>query len=141
MEILGKSEVSLSDLIEERIKYAGQRQAVLAQNVANVDTPNYKAQDLKAPDFHKILQASISKLSMTRTHAAHIDSVPINTSYLLVAQETTAEMKPNGNNISLEEQMQKVSMNASDYQLAIALDKKMDTLFNIVLGLPTGKSS
>jgi flagellar basal body rod protein FlgB len=45
-------------------------------------------------------------------------------------------MNPNGNNVSIEEEMQKVSMNASDYQLVLGLEKATDKLYNIALGKP-----
>lgn len=139
---MGFFDVPLTQLIDQKTSYIGQRQTVLAQNVANVDTPDYRAQDLKAPDFRKMLDASISELAMRRTNSAHLDRVPHNNSaYALVAQETTSETKPNGNNVSIEEQMQKVSMNAMDHQLVIGLNRSLDKLYNIALGKPGRASS
>jgi flagellar basal-body rod protein FlgB len=63
-------ETTLSMLIDQKMKYMGERQSVLAQNVANVDTPHYKAQDLKAPDFKKMLNEHTSKLPVVRTNPA-----------------------------------------------------------------------
>lgn len=135
-------DVPLANLIEEKIRYIGQRQSVLAQNVANADTPNYRAKDLKAPDFRKMLESSISEVTAARTHPAHQNGVPNNkAAYFVVTRETTSELNPNGNNVSIEEEMEKVARNALEYQLVIGLDKSMDNLFKIALGQQSGKSS
>jgi flagellar basal-body rod protein FlgB len=131
-------EPKVTALIDEKIRYATQRQVVLAQNVANIDTPNYKAQDLKAPDFRKILAESTSTLAVTRTNPAHLNAVPHHDSYRVVPREATAELKPNGNNVSLETEMQAVAQNQADHQLAIGLDHSMDKLFKIILGQQGG---
>ena len=50
-----------------------QRTGVLAANLANADTPNYKARDV---DFQAVLgaEAASTQVSMKRTDAAHIGS-------------------------------------------------------------------
>ena len=50
------------------LKLREQRIAVLASNIANVDTPNYKARDL---DFRSVMAATQSK-GMSTSHARHI---------------------------------------------------------------------
>lgn len=139
---MGFFDVPLTQLIDQKMSYVGQRQSVLAQNVANVDTPNYKAKDLQAPDFRKMLDASISELTMTRTNSAHLNGVPHNNSaYAIIAQETTSETKPNGNNVSVEEEMKKMAMNGMDYQMVIGLSRSVDKLYDIALGKPDKTSS
>lgn len=46
------------------------RQQLLAANIANADTPNYKAVDI---DFSKALSAAGGSLAMTKTDGAHLD--------------------------------------------------------------------
>lgn len=136
------SEPLLPRLIDAKIDYINQRQVVLAQNVANVDTPNYKAKDLQAPDFQKMLKESASELAMARTNPAHLSPLPHTSAhYAIIAQEVTSELKPNGNNVSLDDQMKNVALNAAEYQLVLGLDSNADKLYNMVIGKPNGTSS
>ena len=54
----------------QALNLRAQRTGVLAANLANADTPNYKARDV---DFGAALsrEAAVSKVSMTRTSASH----------------------------------------------------------------------
>jgi flagellar basal-body rod protein FlgB len=55
---------------EQALLLHGQRISVLATNIANADTPNYKARDI---DFSEVLaQSDGGALSMRVTQAAHI---------------------------------------------------------------------
>src|SRR5690554_7064215 len=60
-------------LHEQALAFRAERAAVLANNIANADTPNYKARDL---DFASVLEAqqsgANSTVSLQRTHANHI---------------------------------------------------------------------
>jgi len=49
----------------------GYRQQILASNIANADTPNYKAMDI---DFSQMLTNAMGSISMSRTDAGHIDA-------------------------------------------------------------------
>ncbi|HXZ58804.1 MAG TPA: flagellar basal body rod protein FlgB [Steroidobacteraceae bacterium] len=57
---------------QDALKLYAQRTAVLANNIANADTPNYKAQDI---DFRAVLAstagASANALPLATTHGAH----------------------------------------------------------------------
>ncbi|TVQ74132.1 MAG: flagellar basal body rod protein FlgB [Chromatiaceae bacterium] len=57
----------------EALQVRSRRMELLASNIANADTPNYKARDL---DFRQVLkqQHQPDHLSMSRTHAAHLDA-------------------------------------------------------------------
>jgi flagellar basal-body rod protein FlgB len=60
---------------QDALKLYAQRTAVLANNIANADTPNYKAQDI---DFRAVLAgtagAAASALPLATTHAAHVSA-------------------------------------------------------------------
>ena len=60
-------------LLRERMTWLHQRQDLLAQNVANADTPRYVARDLKAQDFSEALKKATNQSSgMTVTNVRHI---------------------------------------------------------------------
>ena len=49
------SKIPIFEAIAKRMSWLGERQTVLAQNVANADTPGFAARDLKAPDFSRLM--------------------------------------------------------------------------------------
>lgn len=134
---MGFFEVPLTQMIDEKIRYHSQRMPVLAQNIANADTPGYQAKDVQAPDFKKMVESN-QRLAMAQTSPLHLSSsTMLSPAMTVVLQESTYETNPNGNNVSLEEQMQKVSMNASEYQLALMLHESVEKKFKIAAGIPT----
>ncbi len=63
-------------LTPKALQLLGQRTAVLANNIANADTPNYKAREVP---FHAMLNDAIggnARESMAVTNAHHIDATP-----------------------------------------------------------------
>ena len=66
------SKLSLFSAMTRRMAWLGQRQEVLAQNIANADTPGYAAQDLKEPTFRALLSGTNSRLAMAATAPGHI---------------------------------------------------------------------
>ena len=64
-------------LIRQRMNWLNQRQEVIAQNVANADTPAYLAQDLKAFDFKNVIRQNRPKthrVAVNLTKPTHIPS-------------------------------------------------------------------
>ena len=62
--------MSLSDLpifgmFQQKMSWLGNRQDVLARNIANASTPGYVPQDLKAQDFRSVLSAAQGDLVTT----------------------------------------------------------------------------
>ena len=51
------SQVSLLSALTQKMRWHQERQGMLAQNVANADTPGYRGRDLKAIDFSSQLNA------------------------------------------------------------------------------------
>ncbi len=93
---------SIFGIHESALKIREQRAEILANNLANADTPNFKAQDL---DFRAALQDASSgssrseTASMTRTNAHHIDgdsdSFASTSSYLMYRQPTQPSLDGN----------------------------------------------
>lgn len=55
-------EGSTLGLLEKAAVFGERRQDVLAANIANIDTPNYKTRDLPVEAFQKALQAAVARL-------------------------------------------------------------------------------
>jgi len=97
-----------------RMAWLTERQQVLAQNVANADTPNYKPRDLKAVNFHDLVAgASSGKLQVAATQPNHL--VPAGASAAFRADvQRDVELSPSGNGVNIEDQMLKVPSPLSD---------------------------
>ena len=64
------NKIPLFASITRRMDWLNQRQGVLAQNIANADTPNYTAQDLKPLGFRDFLDGG--RVQMAATDIKHI---------------------------------------------------------------------
>ena len=121
-------------MLSEKMKWLNQRQRVIAQNIANSDTPLYKAKDLKPLDFKATLRNETSNLPLARTNHKHIASKQDPNSYKITEESSPYETSPNGNSVVLEEQI--VNMNSVSHQhdLAAKITRKYLQMYNMALG-------
>lgn len=96
--------------------HAGQRQAVIAQNVANADTPGYAAQGL--PRFDQVLRPT-GAYAMRRTRPGHFGAAPL--TRLRAAPAPAAATDPNGNSVSVEIEIMKSVAAKRDHDRALAI--------------------
>lgn len=119
--------------LAERLKFIAERQNVLAQNIANANTPGYIARDLKPVDFANVLAHHEATLSLAVTQPGHIRPT-LHGSFEEVKKKKSFETTINGNNVVMEEQMQKLAQNDGDFQETSALYKKMTGLVKLATG-------
>ncbi len=120
--------LSFLDGLKSRMHWHQARQNVLAQNVANADTPGYKSRDLKAPTAKSGgFQALVSQ-----TDANHLTLSGSNG--FDPRNPKRFEVTPSGNAVTLEDEMLKVAQNQSDYQLASSLYSKSLSLLKVAIG-------
>lgn len=122
--------------LAERMRYLSERQNLIAQNIANANTPDYTAKDLKPVDFANVLAHHEGKLNMAITNPAHI-SPALQSNFAAVQKTKSFETTLSGNNVVIEEQMQKLAQNTSDYQETTALYKKLAGLVKLATGAAT----
>lgn len=117
--------LTLFSAVKSRLSWLTQRQEVLSQNVANADTPRYRATDLKPFQFKEILRQEKIQLNMDVTNASH---QPGRRKRIRdFAEERVRqpfETSPNGNNVIIEEQMAKVNETHTKHRLVTQLYKK-----------------
>ena len=106
-----------------KMDWAAQRQKVLAQNISNADTPNYRPHDLKEIKFKEVLKGHMDvRATVARTDARHLKgTVPEQETFRENSVSKTFEESPDGNQVIIEEQMQKVSDTRSNYNTAVQL--------------------
>ena len=128
-------------MMTDKMKWLEHRQRVLAQNIANADTPGYIPEDLKPLDYtDKQSAASTSfRLQLATTNSNHIAG-HIQKTELGKEREVknNYETSPTGNAVVLEEQMIKVSDTADAHRLMTNLYRKQLGMFRIALGRPAG---
>lgn len=96
--------VEVLGLARQHLDYLQVRQRLVAENVANADTPDYRERDLLP--FEKALRGStVSRPSIT--HPAHFASLPGLPPYRQDRQEEGWELAPAENDVVLEQQMVK----------------------------------
>jgi len=132
----------LFQVMKAKLNYLSDRQSVLAQNIANADTPGYQARDLRKPDFQKMiagLSTGPGQVQMMRTSSGHITPQgSAMTSAQEIKASKTDELNPNGNNIAVEEEMAKIAENQGEYQKVISIYAKTVDMFRTAIGRPGG---
>jgi len=107
-------------------RYAADRQAITTQNTANADTPGYKARDLVP--FSQSFAAE-SALGMRSTRDGHI-SRPTKT---VLVSPFGAE-SPNGNTVSLENEMIRAAEIRQQHDLAVGVYQKSLLILRTSMG-------
>lgn len=129
------NDVTIMKMAKAHMSYQNQRQKVLAENIANIDTPRYQANDLKPLDFGKMAEAETHRLEMRATQPQHLQGVNgMSGPYKQEELRNTYEMNPTKNTVVLEEQMANVNTTQAEYQLSSTLYRKMNALFRTALG-------
>ena len=129
------TQIKLMKMMEAKMAYHSERQDVLSQNVANADTPGYRARDIAEPDFEGALKLSTPRLQMKRTSEEH--SIGMHYKQPTFQSDQTkkfVELKPVKNTINLEEESMKMSHNAFDFQTTTSLYQKTAGLFRTAIG-------
>jgi flagellar basal-body rod protein FlgB len=128
-------DVKVVRMMSDKMAWLSQRQRVLAENVANADTPNYVAKDLKKVDFEKTANAGTFRVALTTTHSAHIAASRLHSKLGVVQENQTAtETSPTGNSVVIEEELIKVADNVGQHQLITSLYKKQLGMYRLALG-------
>lgn len=111
-------------------KHAGARQAIIAQNVANADTPNYEARTL--PAFSEMVHQG-TEISVKQSRVGHM----VNTSQDVTSTQrghSRTEPAPNGNSVSLEEEMMNSINVTREHDRALAIYRHAMTVLRTTLG-------
>ncbi len=119
-----KLNLELFQLAGALLGHTGERQKVIAQNIANADTPNYKARDTQ-PFSNTYEQITGNSLAMRATRAGHIGANPLDfrNPEQIVNSAFGAEA-PNGNTVSIEDQIMRSAEIKGQHDLALGIYQK-----------------
>lgn len=113
-----------------QMRYQSQRQVTISQNIANIDTPGYQAKEIRPVDFDDLVKRHSTRLEMRATSASHQASTnDFEGPYKTQKDRITYETTPEGNSVSLEEQMKRLAQNSSEHQLTTNLMKKYNSMY------------
>ena len=135
--------MSINDLpvlsaLRTKMQWHQERQRVLAENISNSNTPNFKPRDLVEPKFDNkgsTVAGSMGSLAMMRTSTSHISAAGGGgESFKHDGGRGGFQTRPAGNAVNLEDQMLKVSANQMDYAAATSLYSRSLGLLKTAIG-------
>ena len=133
---MGFTDLPLLSQIKGRLSWLDERQRVIAQNVANADTPGYVGRDLQTPtDFAAALRQG-GGLQMTRTSAMHIAPAHGAVAHFRSEAAPDSETTLDGNSVVVEEQMLKMSESRMAYDAAIGFYQKSMQMLRMAARAP-----
>jgi len=99
----------------------GEQNKLLSNNIANVNTPSFKAKMVKETAVSGLSDLGEKRIDMFCTTSAHIGSPSSNDDVDIKCQAMNGEVKPNGNNVDLLQQVSALSRNYAKNDAALAL--------------------
>ena len=102
-------------------EHASKRHALIAENIANADTPGFKARDLQP--FAEIYQKAVEQ-------GEKIDAIKANVRLMDAADIAS----PNGNTVSLEQQTMLAAQIKGDHEMALAVYRKSLEMMKMAIG-------
>lgn len=126
--------INVFEAISRRMGWLGKRQEVLAQNVANADTPDYRPHDMKEGPFARTLRGLSEAGAPRRTNPAHLSGIARPAGGKAGEERYTYETAPSGNAVVIEEQLAQIGRTQADYGLMSNLYRKHMRLFKTALG-------
>jgi flagellar basal-body rod protein FlgB len=131
------NEIPVFSAVQERMRYLSTRQRVLAENIANADTPGFKARDVNAPDFASLVgqQSGTVRVPRVQFSPAMVKLDPLLSGGNVVeTRSANAIGKPNANTVVLEEQLMTLSDVQMDYATMSNLYRKQVNMLRTALG-------
>jgi len=131
------SDIPIFSMLRTRMQWHQERQRILAENVANADTPNFRPHDLAPPAFDRASAGTAGvagSVTLARTDVGHLGGIGGQASGFAVSRTDSYEIRPAGNAVSLEDEMLKVAANQMDYQAVTALYGRSLALIKTALG-------
>lgn len=107
-------------------RYAARRHEVIAQNIANADTGGYKAKDLEP--FSEAYRRSLASVDSANSQISGGNK------WRVIISNASGSESPNGNTVSLEDQMVRSVEAQQAHEAATAIYKKTIDILRLSLG-------
>ncbi len=144
-------DVPVLALLRQSMSFHSDRQQVIAENIANANTPGYTPRDIDESEFHAALRAQMGgnaggaggsnrgALNLTTTAAGHIPASSTgsgSSSNWETSERPDSETTVNGNSVVIEEQMVRAQENRMRYESALTLYQKSIGLLRTAIRAP-----
>lgn len=129
--------IGLLTALGAKMGYLERSQEIVAQNVANADTPGYKPKTLTSVDFAQLIGHGVpsDQLAVETTNAGHLANGGMKPGDSKSRpQKLTYEVAPAGNAVILEEQLVKANEVKMDYDLMVNLYTKNINMLRMAIG-------
>jgi flagellar basal-body rod protein FlgB len=117
-------DLTLFAMAQRSMDYLARRQTVLSENVANANTPQYKVKDLAPISFKDLMQQPAEPVRAAATSPMHFSPEVEPVRFETITEHRPQESKPDGNQVQVEDQMQKIGDVKGSYELAVNLMMK-----------------
>jgi flagellar basal-body rod protein FlgB len=128
------SDLPIFSMLRTRMNWHQERQRLLAENVANADTPGYRPRDLSPLDFGRQVQQASGQLQLALTAPGHLTGAGGAGAGFALERSGKYDVRPAGNAVNLEDEMLKVAANQMDHQAAISLYARSMGLLKTAIG-------
>jgi flagellar basal-body rod protein FlgB len=115
-------------LLEQELQFTDARQKVIADNIANVDTPGYQQKDLSVETFQSMLQEKVEQQQTAAPGSVRFDDIQSE-----VENPTAGILEHDGNNRSMEQMMTDNAKNALMHNLVVELLRQQYQTLNEAL--------
>ena len=138
--------ITVFSLMKARLQMLGERQKVIAENVANVSTPGFVPNDIDQTGFAATLQrmsgkgggsAGLGRTTMLTTEAGHMAPKGGASIGIHSKQSPDSESTLDGNKVVVEEQMMKIAETRMDFETMVGLYQKSLGLLRLASRSPT----
>ena len=137
--------IPLLAVIKSRMGYVNQRQRLIAENVANANTPNYAPHDLKNFTFAAALKAQsgaamgMAPVATAVTTAGHMEGKEHGPTGPWKPEDAPdSEARLDGNQVVLEDEMMKMTTSKLDYDTAVSFYQQSLGLLKMSIRRPGG---
>ncbi len=123
--MLNKLDAALS-FHQNALRVRGQRQELIAANIANADTPNYKARDLDFSAAMKNAMTGVSRnaFNTTKTSEQHLDGIPSTSSSGAAGEplfRPIIQGSVDGNTVDMDVERNQFADNGIRYEASLTL--------------------
>lgn len=117
--------VFLNKLVSNNNEWLSVREATIAENIANANTPGFRAKDLEP--FTSVI--SKTQLAMTATHDGHLGQTTEAARQSEVEKAESWTVTHSGNSVSIEQELMKVGEVARDHSLNTSIAKSFHRMY------------
>ncbi|MBS4009025.1 MAG: flagellar basal body rod protein FlgB [Clostridium sp.] len=110
----------VSLVLQKGLNAAGERQRVMAHNIANLNTPLYKRKEVRFEEELRQALLGSTRLPLTTTHPRHMGKAPsLQDVRHEVKTDLQSSMRPDGNNVDIEREMAMLAANQLNYNALV----------------------